>query len=306
MPSLFLVASFLSSSSSSRASSPSSPRSDVQPPAHASSVAPIAAPVTTSPATVTSRRTEVTGGGESRAVTTYHATFSSPTEPAGKFTLTGSSTPSSPKAIAACSPRRGPGSSRRDRMIQDRPRFPDYAWVFIPCIVIRRDHCRGRRASGYARRRTRPPPPRTSRVEIGTLTASSNAGAPLGSIHPTFPFVRRVLGTPRPTTLAGHDALILALPHGHSAALAAALPDETVVIDCGADFRLERAGDWTAFYDTPYAGSWPMVCRNCRCRTTRLQRAHLRGATRWQFRGAIRPGSACARPSPSGRTGRPR
>ena len=51
--------------------------------------------------------------------------------------------------------------------------------------------------------------------------------------------------------------VFLALPHGHSAALAAQLPDDVVVIDCGADFRLESGDAWTTFYDTPHAGSWP-------------------------------------------------
>jgi len=58
-------------------------------------------------------------------------------------------------------------------------------------------------------------------------------------------------------TLSGHDVVFLALPHGHSGALAAQLPDSVVVIDCGADFRLESESAWTTFYDTAYAGSWP-------------------------------------------------
>lgn len=95
-------------------------------------------------------------------------------------------------------------------------------------------------------------------VELGALTASSNAGQRLGSVHPHLTPVREViLQETTPAVLAGHDVVILALPHGHSAALATQLHADSVVIDCGADFRLEDEGDWRAFYDTPYAGSWP-------------------------------------------------
>ena len=95
-------------------------------------------------------------------------------------------------------------------------------------------------------------------VEIGAVTAASNAGQPLGSIHPHLtPLAATVLEDTTADVLAGHDAVFLALPHGHSAALAAELPDDVVVFDCGADFRLTDDSAWTAFYDTPYAGSWP-------------------------------------------------
>lgn len=94
-------------------------------------------------------------------------------------------------------------------------------------------------------------------VEIGAVTAGANAGARLGSVHPhLFSLRDRVLGETSSETLAGHDAVILALPHGHSAAVAESLGDEVVVIDCGADFRLRSESAWTTFYDTPYAGSW--------------------------------------------------
>jgi N-acetyl-gamma-glutamyl-phosphate reductase len=95
-------------------------------------------------------------------------------------------------------------------------------------------------------------------LEVGALTAASNAGQALGGIHPHLtPLADRLLEDTTPEVLAGHDAVVLALPHGHSAALAAQLDDDVVVIDCGADFRLAAEDAWTAFYDTPYAGSWP-------------------------------------------------
>ncbi len=57
--------------------------------------------------------------------------------------------------------------------------------------------------------------------------------------------------------LAGHDVVFLGLPHGHSAALAEQLGPDTLIIDCGADFRLTDAADWEKFYGSVHAGSWP-------------------------------------------------
>jgi N-acetyl-gamma-glutamyl-phosphate reductase len=47
------------------------------------------------------------------------------------------------------------------------------------------------------------------------------------------------------------------LGHGHSAALAEQLGQDTLIIDCGADFRLTDAAGWERFYGSPHAGSWP-------------------------------------------------
>ncbi|WP_435769137.1 N-acetyl-gamma-glutamyl-phosphate reductase [Nocardioides sp. SYSU DS0651] len=95
-------------------------------------------------------------------------------------------------------------------------------------------------------------------VEIGALTAGSNAGEPLGALQPHLvPLADRVL---QPTTievLTGHDVVFLGLPHGQSAAIAEQLGDDVVVIDCGADFRLADAADWERFYGSPHAGTWP-------------------------------------------------
>jgi N-acetyl-gamma-glutamyl-phosphate reductase len=94
-------------------------------------------------------------------------------------------------------------------------------------------------------------------VEIGALTAGSSAGRRLGDLHPHLtPLAERVVEDTTVDVLAGHDVVFLALPHGHSAALAAQLPDSVTVIDCGADFRLRDEQAWTTFYDTPYAGAW--------------------------------------------------
>ena len=51
--------------------------------------------------------------------------------------------------------------------------------------------------------------------------------------------------------------VFLALPHGNSAALAEQLSPETLIVDCGADFRLTDGSVWERFYGSPHAGSWP-------------------------------------------------
>jgi N-acetyl-gamma-glutamyl-phosphate reductase len=95
-------------------------------------------------------------------------------------------------------------------------------------------------------------------VEVGAVTAGSNAGERLGSLQPhLLPLADRVLAETTVDTLAGHDVVVLGLPHGQSAEIARALGDDTVVIDCGADFRLTDAGEWQTFYGGEHAGSWP-------------------------------------------------
>ncbi len=95
-------------------------------------------------------------------------------------------------------------------------------------------------------------------VEIGALTGASNAGQPLGALQPHLvPLADRVLEPTTIEVLSGHDVVFLALPHGQSGPIAAQLGDDTVVIDCGADFRLRDAGEWEKFYGGEHAGTWP-------------------------------------------------
>jgi N-acetyl-gamma-glutamyl-phosphate reductase len=95
-------------------------------------------------------------------------------------------------------------------------------------------------------------------IEIGELTAGSNAGSRLGEHHPNLvPLAERILSGTTAQRLADHDAVFLALPHGHSASLAAELPGDTAVIDCGADHRLADPAAWQRWYGGDHAGTWP-------------------------------------------------
>jgi N-acetyl-gamma-glutamyl-phosphate reductase len=96
------------------------------------------------------------------------------------------------------------------------------------------------------------------RLTIGAVTAAASAGSPLGEHHPHLtPLAQRVLEPTELDVLAGHDVVFLALPHGHSAALAERLGPDTLIIDCGADFRLTDADAWERYYGSAHAGSWP-------------------------------------------------
>ncbi|MDN5754199.1 MAG: N-acetyl-gamma-glutamyl-phosphate reductase [Arthrobacter sp.] len=113
-------------------------------------------------------------------------------------------------------------------------------------------------------------------VTIGAITAHSNAGQRLGSLQPHLhALADRILVDTTAENLAGHDVVFLALPHGASAALAAELPEDTVVIDAGADHRLSSPQAWEKYYGGEHAGHWPYGLPEMPG-----HREKLRGATR--------------------------
>ncbi len=144
-------------------------------------------------------------------------------------------------------------------------------------------------------------------VEFGALTANSSAGDTLGVHHANLlPLASRVLQETTPENLAGHDVVVLALPHGKSAEIAQQLPDNTLVIDCGADYRLADPGAWTAYYSGDHAGTWPYGLPELITQDGR-QRSALAGVKRIAVPGcnvtavtlALQPGVASAVVNPS-------
>ena len=133
-------------------------------------------------------------------------------------------------------------------------------------------------------------------IEITTVTAHSSAGRRLGELQPHLHELadREVLETTA-ENLAGHDVVFLALPHGQSAAVAAQLPPETVVVDAGADHRLASAEAWQTFYGTDHAGTWPYGLPELIVDPSgRTQRDRLRGAARIAVPGCYPTGSLLA------------
>ncbi|PFG42907.1 N-acetyl-gamma-glutamyl-phosphate reductase [Isoptericola jiangsuensis] len=140
-------------------------------------------------------------------------------------------------------------------------------------------------ASGYAGGEFLRIAARHPHLEIGTLTAHSNAGSRLGELQPHLRgLADRVLQPTTVEALAGHDVVVLGLPHGASGEIAARLPDDVLVLDLGADHRLASAGDWEAFYGSPHAGTWPYglpeLLHAAADGTVTTQREHLVGARR--------------------------
>ena len=94
-------------------------------------------------------------------------------------------------------------------------------------------------------------------IDVRTVTAHSQAGQRLRDVHPHLAsYGEAVLEPTTVEVLRGHDIVFLALPHGASAELTAGLGDDTLVVDAGADHRLEREEDWTDYYPGAWAGAW--------------------------------------------------
>jgi len=94
-------------------------------------------------------------------------------------------------------------------------------------------------------------------LEVTTVTAFQNAGQPLAATQPHLRSLADLtLRETTPEVLSGADVVFLALPHGASGAITAQLPDDVLVVDCGADHRLTDPAAWAAFYGGEYFGAW--------------------------------------------------
>ena len=97
-------------------------------------------------------------------------------------------------------------------------------------------------------------------IRVTTVTAGSSAGRSLGDLQPHVPpLADLVVEETSADTLAGHDLVVLALPHGHSAQVAGDLEragDHAAIVDLAADHRLGDPEQWRLYYGSEPAPAW--------------------------------------------------
>lgn len=97
-------------------------------------------------------------------------------------------------------------------------------------------------------------------LHVTTVCGHSTAGSTLEEHQPHLREYAHL--EIQPTTaevLAGHDVVILALPHGKSGPIAQQLAQaapQTLIVDLAADHRLELAGAWQQYYHSEHPGTW--------------------------------------------------
>ena len=118
-------------------------------------------------------------------------------------------------------------------------------------------------------------------LKLVAATANSNAGTRVGAIHPHLvEYADVVLQETTAANLVDADIVFLALPHTTSAEVASRLRSDQLVLDCGADFRLESSEAWARFYGTEHQGTWTYGMPELTLADGTKQREKLRDAKR--------------------------
>ena len=118
-------------------------------------------------------------------------------------------------------------------------------------------------------------------LELKTVTASSSVGQKVSNLHPSSSkYADLVFQDTNQQVLSGHDIVFLALPHSKSAQVAAWIDEDSLVLDCGADFRLDSAADWVKFYGGEHAGTWTYGMPELLIGKSKKQREELVGTKR--------------------------
>ena len=93
--------------------------------------------------------------------------------------------------------------------------------------------------------------------EVTTITAHSNAGELITSVHPQLQsYTGRKFSAFSPSDFTSCELIFLALPHGESAKVISQLSTSAKIVDLGADYRLESAEQWEKYYGGDHAGTW--------------------------------------------------
>ena len=93
--------------------------------------------------------------------------------------------------------------------------------------------------------------------EVKAITAHSNAGEQITSIHPHLQSYAGIeFNSFQPSDFVDCELIFLALPHGESSKVISQLNSNAKIVDLGADFRLESPESWAQYYGGQHAGSW--------------------------------------------------
>ena len=94
-------------------------------------------------------------------------------------------------------------------------------------------------------------------MDVTCVAGHSSVGDSMAKHMPHIPQLAGLtVQDTTPEVLNGHDIIILALPHGASGALAAKLDANAIVVDLGADHRLEEQSAWDEFYGGDFHEHW--------------------------------------------------
>lgn len=89
------------------------------------------------------------------------------------------------------------------------------------------------------------------------ITANAHAGERISSLHPQLSAVGdQTFASLDFKELIKCEMVFLALPHGESAKVVPHLNAGQLVVDLGADFRLENPHSWETYYGGEHAGTW--------------------------------------------------
>jgi N-acetyl-gamma-glutamyl-phosphate reductase len=93
--------------------------------------------------------------------------------------------------------------------------------------------------------------------EVCTVTAHSNAGEEIISVHPQLvSYAGKKFSGFAASDFDCCELIFLALPHGESAKVIATLDPKAKIVDLGADYRLEDGAKWQKYYGGDHAGTW--------------------------------------------------
>lgn len=116
-------------------------------------------------------------------------------------------------------------------------------------------------------------------VEVAVITSRSEAGVRVADMYPNLRghYDNLAFSVPDSATLGDCDAVFFATPHGVAHALAGELlAAGTRVIDLSADFRLQDAEEWAAWYGQPHGA--PELLGEAVYGLPEVNREQIRGA----------------------------